>query len=107
MGCMLLLSDINGCNEIVNNGVDGILVPVKDSNALAKAMIDTRKNIERTDYFASQIKEKIKSSYNQKKIWNLILNEYTERLKNNLIAFLNNKNRSIEVNKKSIHDFSL
>ena len=81
MGCMLLLSDINGCNEIVNNGVDGILVPVKDSNALAKAMIDTRKNIERTDYFASQIKEKIKSSYNQKKIWNLILNEYTERLK--------------------------
>lgn len=32
-------SDINGCNEIVIPGVNGLLVPVKDVDALTNSMI--------------------------------------------------------------------
>ena len=82
MGCMLLLSDINGCNEIVENGIDGKLVPTKDSNLLLKAMMESRANPEETNKFAKKIQQKIIENYNQKKLWQILLKEYETRLKN-------------------------
>lgn len=81
MGCSLILSDINGCNEIVEHGVNGLLVPVKDPAALYKAMFELRSDPEKADNFARAIGEKIRSSYNQSKLWKLILEEYTSWLK--------------------------
>jgi glycosyltransferase involved in cell wall biosynthesis len=82
MGCMLLLSDINGCNEIVENGMDGKLVPTKNSNLLLKAMMETRANPEETNKFARKIQQKIIENYNQKTLWQTLLKEYETRLKN-------------------------
>lgn len=82
MGCMLLLSDINGCNEIVENGVDGKLVPIKDTNLLLNAMIEIRNNPDETNTFAIKIKKKIIENYNQKTLWQILLKEYETRLKN-------------------------
>ncbi len=81
MGCMLILSDINGCNEIVKNGVDGMLVPPKNSAALTNAMLSARKNPNQTNEFASLIKEKISQNYSQQVLWQLILKEYQHQLK--------------------------
>jgi len=80
MGCMLLLSDINGCNEIVKNGEDGMLVPVKNTTALTSAMLEIRNNPEQRKKFASAIQQKIKAQYNQKLLWNLLLEEYQQQL---------------------------
>ena len=82
MGCMLLLSDINGCNEIVENGVDGKLVPTKDRNQLLKAMMESRLNPEKTNEFSKNIQQKIIDNYNQKTLWQILLKEYETRLKN-------------------------
>lgn len=76
MGCALILSDINGCNEIVNNGKDGWLVPVKNSSALAATMFEARNNESLTKQFAAAINEKIKSSYAQSFLWDCMLKEY-------------------------------
>jgi len=37
-GLPLITTDVPGCREVVRDGVDGLLIPVKDSNALARAI---------------------------------------------------------------------
>lgn len=37
-GVALITTDVPGCREVVKNGVDGILIPVKDASALANAI---------------------------------------------------------------------
>ncbi len=76
MGCMLLLSDINGCNEIVQDGVNGMLVPPKDREKLTGAMITIRKDENLRKAFAASIQKKIREDYDQQKLWNILLEEY-------------------------------
>ena len=38
MGRAVITTDAPGCRETVNHGINGFLVPVKDSQALAEAM---------------------------------------------------------------------
>ena len=80
MGCALILSDINGCNEIVENGEDGLLIPVKNTSSLLNAMKQLRNNPIQLQQFAESIHQKIKKNYDQKYLWNVILNEYQQRL---------------------------
>jgi len=81
MGCALILSDINGCNEIVNHGKDGWLVSVKNVSALTTAMMEARNNPIKTRLFAETIKEKIVTGYAQSYLWNFMLQEYQQLLK--------------------------
>ena len=37
-GCALVTTDVPGCREVVVHEVDGLLVPVRDGNALARAI---------------------------------------------------------------------
>lgn len=76
MGCALLLSDINGCNEIVADGMDGVLVPPKSSAALTQAMLHLRNDAAKRAIFAQTIRQKISDRYDRKKIWNLLNQEY-------------------------------
>ena len=76
MGCALLLSDINGCNEIVQHQENGMLVPVKNTAALTDAMLFIRKHPATREAFAQAIRRKIKEEYDQQTLWNLILQEY-------------------------------
>ena len=39
MGKPLITTDTVGCREVVEEGVNGLLVPVKDARALAQAMV--------------------------------------------------------------------
>ena len=39
MGLPIVTTDTPGCNEVVKNGVNGFLVPVQDSAALAEAIV--------------------------------------------------------------------
>lgn len=83
MGCMLILSNINGCNEIVQDGTDGKLVPVKNTQALLQAMLYARQHTAERDRMAAAIREKMKHQYDQQNLWRLIATEYTYWLTNN------------------------
>ena len=37
-GCALITTDVSGCRSVVTDGVDGLLVPVRDSTGLANAI---------------------------------------------------------------------
>jgi glycosyltransferase involved in cell wall biosynthesis len=80
LDCMLILSDINGCNEIVDDGLIGILVQVKSAESITKAMLCTRNDPEKISEMAEKIREKVTQYYDQKKLWNLLLEEYVAKI---------------------------
>lgn len=80
LDCMLILSDINGCNEIVDDGINGILVEVKSAESLTNAMLSTRNDPEKKSEMAKKIREKVTQYYDQKKLWNLLLEEYQAKI---------------------------
>ncbi|MFT3909005.1 MAG: glycosyltransferase family 4 protein [Ferruginibacter sp.] len=87
MGCMLLLSDINGCNEIVQDKENGLLVPSKNTEALTASMFLIRQDPELRTTYAQAIQSRIKKEYEQQHVWDLILEEYHYWLTKKGIAF--------------------
>ena len=84
MGVPCIVSDINGCNELVTNNVSGLIVPVKNETALIEAMTKLINNTETCKSFASIARENILQHYEQAQVWNYILNEYKQLLNKNL-----------------------
>ncbi|OOV29271.1 glycosyltransferase family 1 protein [Flavobacterium sp. LM5] len=78
MGLPSIVTDINGCNEIIIEGKNGTIIPVKDTEALFQAM--NKMMID--DAFRRQLQQKarqmIVSRYEQKVVWEAILAEYKE-----------------------------
>jgi glycosyltransferase involved in cell wall biosynthesis len=76
MGLPSIVTNINGCNEIIKEGENGIIIPVKDSGALYEAM---KKMLEDTDFRIKLVKNSrsmIVSRYEQKVVWEAVLAEY-------------------------------
>lgn len=81
MGLPSIVSNINGCNEIIIEGENGTIIPVKDSEAIRSAML---KMIEDKEFYI-KLKENsrsmIQSRYEQAVVWQALLEEYTQLLK--------------------------
>ncbi|MGD1945216.1 MAG: glycosyltransferase family 4 protein [Croceivirga sp.] len=77
MGLPTIATNINGCNEIILEGENGILIPPKNEDALYKAMLHyvSSKNLETLD--SHKIRDLISSRFSRQKIWNEILKEYS------------------------------
>lgn len=71
-----IVSNINGCNEIIVDGINGRIIPVKNEDAIKNTMLEF---IEKTDLYncmKSNARKLIVERFNQIYLWNLILNEY-------------------------------
>jgi glycosyltransferase involved in cell wall biosynthesis len=81
MGIPSIVTDINGCNEIIREGKNGVIIPAKDVNALLLAM--TKMYFDREFYRKLQIKSRsvICDDYEQTVIWQILLEEYRALLK--------------------------
>lgn len=78
MGLPSIVTDINGCNEIVQHGDNGLIIPVKNEKALTAAM---KTLLEENDTWRSQstaLRQKIVDKYGQERIWEALLEEYRE-----------------------------
>jgi len=76
-----IVSDINGCNEIIQEGINGTIIPVKNINALQKSM---ERFLLDTDYYTHLIKNTrtpICKNYERTRIWELLLEEYNSLCK--------------------------
>ncbi|MBS4066604.1 MAG: glycosyltransferase family 4 protein [Chitinophagaceae bacterium] len=76
MECAMILSDINGCNEIVTDSINGLLVPVANKQALYNAMLKMRNDADLRNYFSSNARAKVVVYYERQRIWDALLNEY-------------------------------
>ena len=82
MGLPSIVSNINGCNEIIKHNYNGLILPVKDKNAIFAAMNLIIDNTILYETLKSNARQNIESNYDQKLVWNEILNEYNTLLKN-------------------------
>ena len=88
-GCFslpLIVTDINGCNEIVEHGKNGLIIPVKDSTALRNAMLTLLADKLLYSTLKNNARQMIVERYDQKNLWNLLLDEYQSQLKMNEIV---------------------
>ena len=77
--CMCLpciVSDINGCNEIIEDQVNGLIIPVKNSEALESAMIYMIENPEKRLDMIKHSRKRILERYKQEFIWDESLKLY-------------------------------
>ncbi|MGV0920646.1 glycosyltransferase family 4 protein [Empedobacter falsenii] len=71
-----IVSDINGCNEIIVEGENGTIIPVKNVEVISTAM---QKLMEDKNYYLSlknNARLMIQARYEQSFVWNALLDEY-------------------------------
>lgn len=83
MNCGLILSNINGCNEIVTHQENGLLVEVKNEIDLFEKMLFARQNINTIKTYKEKTKEFVVNNFSQKTVWNNLLNEYKYLIEEN------------------------
>ncbi|WP_298150173.1 glycosyltransferase family 4 protein [Flavobacterium sp.] len=76
MGLPCIVSNINGCNEIVKNGENGLIVDVKSSDAVFDAMQKLLHDTDLRNSLASKARENIVANYKRNIIWQALLTEY-------------------------------
>jgi glycosyltransferase involved in cell wall biosynthesis len=80
MGLPSIVSNINGCNEIIKDGVNGLLIPPKDIMALQNAMINLIEDKKVYNNLKNNARQMITSSFEQKLVWETLLLEYQDLL---------------------------
>jgi glycosyltransferase involved in cell wall biosynthesis len=76
MGLPCIVTDINGSNEIVLQGENGLIIPVKDVNSTAAAMKKVVNNITLYQHMKENARSMIMSRFDQTRVWNALLEEY-------------------------------
>lgn len=76
MGLPSIVTDINGCNEIIRDEENGLIIPVKDEQALLLAMKKLATNVQLRKKLAANSRAVITQKYERKVFWDLLLEEY-------------------------------
>lgn len=76
MGLPSIVTDINGCNEIIREGQNGVIIPSKDEQALYEAMKRFILYPETVREMAANARPLITSRYEQQMVWDALLQEY-------------------------------
>ena len=77
MGLPSIVTDINGCNEIIQNGINGRIIPPRNEQALYEAMkwfYEHRDD--EVKKMAENARPMIAERYEQHKVWEALLKEY-------------------------------
>ena len=83
MGLPSIVSNINGCNEIIVEGENGTIIPVKNTPAIIEKMELLMTDQSYFKKLKSNARQMIVSRYEQKVVWEAILVEYSGFSKGN------------------------
>lgn len=76
MGLPCIVSDINGCNEIIIEGENGVIIPVKNVEAIKVAMFKMRNDVQWSQKLKQNSRKLIQQRYEQQVVWKELLGEY-------------------------------
>lgn len=76
MGLPSIVSNINGCNEIIVENYNGMIIPVKNTKAIFEAMKKILEDVIFYNHLKENSRKRIVDNYEQKVVWNAILEEY-------------------------------
>jgi glycosyltransferase involved in cell wall biosynthesis len=71
-----ITTDIRGCREIVDNGENGALVPVKDPERLSQAVVSLLSDPERAKIFGKSARLKAEKRFDERLVFDMIRQEY-------------------------------
>nr|WP_321226042.1 glycosyltransferase family 4 protein [uncultured Psychroserpens sp.] len=75
-----IVTNINGCNEIISEGENGLIIPVKDVQAIVASMEYFIKNPERHEMMRSKSRQIIVNNYKHTYVWDELLKEYRKAI---------------------------
>jgi len=78
MGLPSIVTDINGCNEIVSENVNGTIIPVKNPEALYTSMKKFMMNKDYSNQLSKSARTIICENYDRQKVWDALKKEYSE-----------------------------
>jgi len=71
-----IVTDINGCNEIIIDGINGIIIPPKSEEQLYVSMQEMIDKPEKREALANASRDIICNNYKREVIWEALLKEY-------------------------------
>lgn len=77
-----IVSDINGCNEIIIEGVNGLIIPSKNTIKLKEAMLKFLLDPTLLQQLKMNSRTRIIENYEQSIVWEALLQEYRNTEKN-------------------------
>lgn len=80
LGLPSVVTDINGCNEIVQHGVNGLILPPKDATALHDAIHQLLTDEPLYERLSKNARPMITERFEQKLVWEGLLKEYRYRM---------------------------
>ena len=78
MGLPCIVTNINGCNEIIAPYENGLIIPVKDSAALCAAMLSVLGNKSILKRLQTNARPMVVARYEQRVVWDALLAEYDQ-----------------------------
>lgn len=76
MGVPSVVTDIRGCRQVVDNGVTGLIVPVKDSAALASALLTLLRDGELRRALGAAAREKALREFDEQTVFRRVVDAY-------------------------------
>src|SRR5690554_2213995 len=76
MGVASIATDINGCNEIITNGFNGLIIPAQNQEKLYEKMLFLLENPDKRKEIANNSRPLILENYERQFVWNELLKEY-------------------------------
>lgn len=80
MSVPTVVTDIRGCREAVEHGVNGLLFPVGDSDALAQAVVELLCDDERRAQMGAAGRGIAEERFDEQKVFDRVLSEYDRLL---------------------------
>ncbi|MDO6759412.1 glycosyltransferase family 4 protein [Tamlana sp. 2_MG-2023] len=71
-----IVTNINGCNEIIKENISGFIIPVKNTEALQEAMQTVLDNPKKAKAMGIKSRQFIIDNFERKVIWKSLLKEY-------------------------------
>ena len=81
LGLPSIVTDIYGSNEIIEDGVNGVIIPSKDEDALYSAMIEMVNNVEKRESMASNARKIISERYEESFVQGCLIDYYHQMMK--------------------------
>lgn len=85
MNLPAIVTNINGCNEIIEDQINGLIIPVKDTVAIEMAMKRLMQDTAGYRKMQQNARPLIVSRYEQQVVWEAVLEEY-RNIERNIIA---------------------
>lgn len=76
MGLPAIVTNINGCNEIIKENINGVIIPVKDVVALKNAMLRFLEDKNLVNKLRLNARQTVVDQYENSTVWNALRNKY-------------------------------